>query len=118
MKCISGRLRSLVLITEISIQMPQFFCSFHCCFSESSGIYTYCAQLFREDIFLISKLHPANHGTKNVGRSIEETLSNLGVEYLDLFLVHWPGIHRRSVSDFRNQKAREESWSELEKFYG
>uniref|UniRef100_A0A915PZJ5 NADP-dependent oxidoreductase domain-containing protein n=1 Tax=Setaria digitata TaxID=48799 RepID=A0A915PZJ5_9BILA len=73
--------------------------------------------LQRQDIFLISKLHPANHGSRKVGPSVEQTLSNMSVDYLDLFLIHWPGRNGQSIKDPSNQKIREESWYELEKLY-
>lgn len=44
----------------------------------------------RADIYVTSKLGNANHRPDAVRRSIGETLGNLGVEELDLFLMHWP----------------------------
>jgi 2,5-diketo-D-gluconate reductase A len=44
----------------------------------------------RDELYLTSKLANANHRPDDVGRSFAETLDNLGVEQLDLFLVHWP----------------------------
>ncbi|GAA5892679.1 hypothetical protein JCM6882_000554 [Rhodosporidiobolus microsporus] len=42
----------------------------------------------REEIFLTSKLWNTFHD--DVEASLEESLASLGVDYLDLFLVHWP----------------------------
>lgn len=44
----------------------------------------------REEIFVTSKLANANHAPEAVERSFETTLQNLGLERLDLFLIHWP----------------------------
>jgi 2,5-diketo-D-gluconate reductase A len=44
----------------------------------------------REQLYITSKLANANHGPDDVRRSFDETLANLGLEQLDLFLVHWP----------------------------
>jgi 2,5-diketo-D-gluconate reductase A len=44
----------------------------------------------RDELYLTSKLANANHRPDDVRRSFAETLDNLGVEQLDLFLVHWP----------------------------
>lgn len=44
----------------------------------------------RDELYLTSKLANANHRPDDVQRSFAETLDNLGVEQLDLFLVHWP----------------------------
>ncbi|KAI0765933.1 Aldo/keto reductase [Trametes elegans] len=42
----------------------------------------------RKDIFLTSKLWATHH--ERVEASLDETLANLGTDYLDLYLVHWP----------------------------
>ena len=44
----------------------------------------------REDIFITSKLRNACHGYKNTMEAFELTLENLGTDYLDLYLIHWP----------------------------
>lgn len=44
----------------------------------------------REEIYITSKLANANHAPDDVERSFEQTLEHLGVDYLDLFLIHWP----------------------------
>ena len=44
----------------------------------------------REDIFITSKLSNTNHAPDDVWRSFDMTLQNLGLEYVDLFLIHWP----------------------------
>ncbi|WP_436925126.1 aldo/keto reductase [Halosimplex amylolyticum] len=50
------------------------------------------ADVAREDVFLASKLHPMAEGLAydEVYDGIEESLSLLGVEALDLVYVHWP----------------------------
>jgi 2,5-diketo-D-gluconate reductase A len=44
----------------------------------------------REELYVTSKLSNANHRPDDVRRSFDETLDNLGLEQLDLFLIHWP----------------------------
>ncbi len=44
----------------------------------------------REEIFITSKLANANHEPDVLRRSFEATLTHLGVDALDLFLIHWP----------------------------
>jgi 2,5-diketo-D-gluconate reductase A len=48
------------------------------------------AGITRGELYLTSKLANANHRLDDVGRSFEQTLDNLGVDQLDLFLIHWP----------------------------
>ncbi|MFC7139198.1 aldo/keto reductase [Halosimplex aquaticum] len=50
------------------------------------------ADVPREDVFLASKLHPMAEGLAydEVYDGIEESLSLLGVDALDLVYVHWP----------------------------
>jgi 2,5-diketo-D-gluconate reductase A len=44
----------------------------------------------REELYITSKLANANHAPDDVRRSFEQTLEFLGLEQLDLFLIHWP----------------------------
>jgi 2,5-diketo-D-gluconate reductase A len=44
----------------------------------------------REQLYITSKLANANHAPDDLRRSFDQTLSDLGLDHLDLFLVHWP----------------------------
>lgn len=44
----------------------------------------------REELYVTSKLGNGNHRPDDVRRSFDETLAKLGLDYLDLFLIHWP----------------------------
>lgn len=44
----------------------------------------------REALWITSKVWGNAHGRENVRGALEKTLSDLGLEYLDLFLMHWP----------------------------
>jgi len=44
----------------------------------------------REDLWITSKVWNDKHGEGDVRASCEKSLSDLGLDYLDLFLVHWP----------------------------
>jgi alcohol dehydrogenase (NADP+) len=46
--------------------------------------------LKREDVFVTSKLWCTTNAPKRIGRAVEISLKNLGLQYLDLYLMHWP----------------------------
>lgn len=45
----------------------------------------------RDQVFLVSKVHPQNAGLDRITRSCEESLKRLGTDHLDLYLLHWRG---------------------------
>jgi 2,5-diketo-D-gluconate reductase A len=60
------------------------------------------------DVFVTSKLNNNNHAYDDALSSFEETMDKLGLERLDLFLIHWP---LPTVGDFV------ETWRAMEKIY-
>jgi RimJ/RimL family protein N-acetyltransferase len=48
------------------------------------------AEVPREDLFVTSKLRTGDQGYDNARRSFEASLKRLGLEFMDLFLIHWP----------------------------
>jgi 2,5-diketo-D-gluconate reductase A len=46
--------------------------------------------LDRGDVFVTSKLNNAFHEPDDARRAFDETLSKLGFDYVDMFLIHWP----------------------------
>lgn len=44
----------------------------------------------RGEVFVTSKLNNRNHARDDALRSFDQSLSALGFDYLDLFLIHWP----------------------------
>jgi 2,5-diketo-D-gluconate reductase A len=46
--------------------------------------------LAREDLFITTKANNDRHGYDEALRSLNESLDKLGLEYVNLFLIHWP----------------------------
>lgn len=44
----------------------------------------------REELFVTTKLPPSEADPAEVVAALQSSLSNLQLEYVDLFLVHWP----------------------------
>jgi 2,5-diketo-D-gluconate reductase A len=55
--------------------------------------------LRREDVFVTTKLPPSRAGAERA--TIEASLRALGLEYVDLWLVHWPPGARELVATWR-----------------
>jgi 2,5-diketo-D-gluconate reductase A len=54
------------------------------------GEATRAAGVDRDQVFVTSKLSNACHHPDDARKAFEHTLSTLGFEYVDLFLIHWP----------------------------
>ena len=48
------------------------------------------AGVTRKDLFITSKLFVHNHARDNVRKAVEGSLHKLRIDYLDLYLIHWP----------------------------
>lgn len=68
----------------------------------------------RSEVFITSKLNNPMHGYDNTMTSFEQTLRDLGTDYVDLFLIHWP-----NPIAFRDcwQKTNAETWKAFEELY-
>jgi 2,5-diketo-D-gluconate reductase A len=65
----------------------------------------------RSDVFVTSKLNNGLHEPDDARRAFDTTLSDLGFEYVDLFLIHWP-LPTLYDGDFVS------TWKTLEEFHG
>lgn len=53
--------------------------------------------IFREDVFITSKLWNDAHAEGQVTPAIQDSLNRLQLDYLDLYLIHWPVAFRNGV---------------------
>lgn len=60
----------------------------------------------REELFITSKVWNTEQGFEKTLQAYEDSLKRLGTEYLDLYLIHWPGTDKYI-----------DTWKALEKLY-
>jgi diketogulonate reductase-like aldo/keto reductase len=60
----------------------------------------------RKEFFITTKLWNSDQGYESALKAFEQSLKRLGMEYLDLYLIHWPATDKRA-----------ESWKALQKIY-
>lgn len=53
----------------------------------------------RDELFVTTKLNNSNHRPDDVRRSFDQSLTDLGLDHVDLFLIHWP-LPTRYDGDF------------------
>ena len=65
----------------------------------------------RKEIFLTTKLWRDNLGYNETKIAFKDSMENLGVDYLDLYLIHWPA----NAKNYTNwQKANADAWRAME----
>lgn len=47
--------------------------------------------------------------------ALKESVRKLDVDYVDLYLIHWPGVHGLNASNSNNSRLRDESWELMTK---
>ena len=67
------------------------------------------AGIDRGQVFVTSKLNNGFHRPDDARRTFDQTLEDLGTDYVDLFLIHWP-LPTRYDGDFVS------TWKTLEEF--
>lgn len=60
----------------------------------------------RDEVFLVSKVYPFNASATGTIEACERSLKRLGVDHLDLYLLHWRGSHplEETVAAFETLK--------------
>jgi methylglyoxal/glyoxal reductase len=62
----------------------------------------------REDLFITTKVWNSDQGYESTLAAFEQSINKLGLEYLDLYLIHWPVPSKGKYK---------ETWKALEKLY-
>ena len=80
--------------------------------SVGKGIKESC--ISREELFITTKLKNSEQGFDNTLRAFEKSLLLLGLEYLDLYLIHWP-IPVAFKDNWR--QVSKDTWKAFERLY-
>ncbi|XP_077061002.1 putative oxidoreductase ZK1290.5 isoform X2 [Siphateles boraxobius] len=68
----------------------------------------------REELWLTTKLWPGDYGYQSTKQACRDSCARLGVDYLDLYLMHWPDC---MVPGLSSREVRAETWRALEELY-
>lgn len=68
----------------------------------------------REEIFVATKHWVTERGYEKTIAAVDTSLKNLGLDYLDLYLVHWPCVEKCSP---RWKEINAETWRGIEHMY-
>nr|WP_203697043.1 aldo/keto reductase [Streptomyces rubrogriseus] len=66
---------------------------------EGTGRAIAASGLAREDLFVTTKLWNSDQGYDSTLRAFDTSMAKLGLEYLDLYLIHWPMPAREKYVD-------------------
>jgi diketogulonate reductase-like aldo/keto reductase len=81
---------------------------------ESVGAAIKQAGVPRQELFITTKLWNQDHGYEATLKAFESSMKKLGLDYLDLYLIHWP-----NPAEFRDswQEANAGTWRAFEELY-
>ncbi|MBQ3456312.1 MAG: aldo/keto reductase, partial [Synergistaceae bacterium] len=68
----------------------------------------------REEVFIASKIWKSDMGYENTLKAFSQTLENLGSEYADVIMIHWP---RPNLNDEEWKALDLETWRAMEYLY-
>ncbi|WP_426385762.1 aldo/keto reductase [Latilactobacillus curvatus] len=73
------------------------------------------SDIAREDIFVTSKLWNTERGYDATKAAFAQTIATLGVDYLDLYLIHWPANTKQFEA--KGAELNAETWRAMEDLY-
>lgn len=68
----------------------------------------------REELFITSKVWCADRGYETTLKAFEQTAKDLGVKYLDCYLIHWPA---NETDGKEYQNINNDTWRAMEELY-
>ena len=83
---------------------------------ESVGRAIRDSRIPRQEIFVTTKLWNTNHSYEEARQAFEQSMEKLGLDYLDLYLIHWPNPKPlRENDEWKTRNA--EVWRAMEDLY-
>ncbi len=92
-------LRSALEVGYTHFDTAEYYAAGHC--EELVGRAIRETNAKREDLFITTKVSPEHLAYKAILRSCENSLRHLKMDYIDLYLIHWPGTGVKYEEAFR-----------------